>query len=81
MDEMISDNELLPALMTKGRTVLYQKDPHKEIEIGNFQPILCLTLTLMWKLVTSVTSKFCQVNRKVIDVIDVWQGYKGLVNC
>ena len=40
----------VPGWMTKGRTVLVQKDPAKGTVVGNYRPIACLPL--MWKLLT-----------------------------
>ena len=40
----------VPGWMTKGRTVLIQKDPAKGTVAGNYRPIACLPL--MWKLLT-----------------------------
>ena len=40
----------VPGWMTKGRTVLIQKDPAKGTVVGNYRPIACLPL--MWKLLT-----------------------------
>ena len=52
MNSMINNGVRIPEWMTKGRTVLCQKDPTKGNEVGNFRPISCLPL--MWKLLTSV---------------------------
>ena len=41
-----------PRWMTKGRTVLIQKDKSKESEASNYCPITCLYLT--WKLLTRI---------------------------
>ena len=41
-----------PEWMTKGRTVLIQKDKSKGIESSNYRPITCLPL--VWKLLTGV---------------------------
>ena len=54
MNNMINNGVQVPGWMTKGRTVLCQKDPTKGNEVGNFRPISCLPL--MWKVLTSVLS-------------------------
>ena len=41
-----------PEWMTKGRTVLIQKDKSKGIESSNYRPITCLPL--VWKLLTGL---------------------------
>ena len=41
-----------PIWMTKGRTVLIQKDKDKERDASNYRPITCLPL--MWKLLTGM---------------------------
>ena len=38
----------VPEWMTKGRTILIQKDPSKEIAPNNYRPITCLPM--MWKI-------------------------------
>ena len=43
-----------PGWMTKGRTVLIQKDNSKGIEQSNYRPITCLPL--VWKLLTGLIS-------------------------
>ncbi len=42
----------VPEWMTKGRTVLIQKDPAKGRAVSNYRPIACLPL--MWKLLTGI---------------------------
>ena len=42
----------VPEWMVKGRTVLFQKDPAKGIDVQNYRPIACLPL--MWKLLTGI---------------------------
>ena len=54
LNEMINDIKPIPNWMTKGRTVLCQKDQAKGNEAGNFRPISCLPL--MWKLMTGIIS-------------------------
>lgn len=54
MDEILSKDIQVLARMTKGETVLCQKDLGKGNTIGNFQPISCLPL--MWKLMTVIIS-------------------------
>ena len=46
---------LVPHWMTKGRTVLIQKDPAKGTVVGNYRPIACLPL--MWKLLTGIFAR------------------------
>ena len=43
-----------PAWMTKGRTVLLQKDKAKGTAVGNYRPITCLPT--MWKLLSGMIS-------------------------
>ncbi len=43
---------IVPGWMTKGRTVLIQKDPAKGTVASNYRPIACLPL--MWKLLTGI---------------------------
>ena len=45
----------VPEWMTKGKTVLVQKDPDKGKTASNYRPIACLPL--MWKLLTSVIAE------------------------
>ena len=42
----------VPEWLVKGRTVLFQKDPEKGIDVQNYRPIACLPL--MWKLLTGI---------------------------
>lgn len=42
----------VPAWMTKGKTVLIQKDKAKGTVVGNYRPITCLPL--MWKVLTGI---------------------------
>ena len=46
----------VPLWMTKGRTVLIQKDPNKGIIPSNYRPITCLPL--MWKLLTGIIADY-----------------------
>ena len=43
---------VVPEWMTKGRTVLIQKDPANGTAVDNYRPIACLPL--MWKLLTGI---------------------------
>ena len=67
MNEMVNNGGQVPDWMTKGRTVLCQKDPSKGAEVGNFRPISCLPL--MWKLMTGIIAddiyKYLEVNGKL----------------
>ena len=49
LQQCLSEGDV-PGWMTKGRTVLIQKDPAKGPVAGNYRPIACLPL--MWKLLT-----------------------------
>ena len=46
------ENGDMPMWMTKGRTILMQKDKEKGKEASNYRPITCLPL--VWKLLTGV---------------------------
>ena len=46
--KILMEDDSLPAWMTHGRTVLFQKDPRKVNAVENYCPITCLSL--MWKL-------------------------------
>ena len=54
MNNMINNGDTIAAWLTKGRTVLCQKDPQKANAVDNFRPISCLPL--MWKLMTGIIS-------------------------
>ena len=45
-------NGVVPECLTKGRTVLIQKDKSKGKAVSNYRPIACLPL--MWKLLTGI---------------------------
>ena len=45
----------LPAWLTYGQTVLWQKDKTKGNAVDNYRPISCLPL--MWKLLTGIISE------------------------
>ena len=45
--KILMEDDSLPAWMTHGRTVLFQKDPRKGNAVENYCPITCLSL--MWK--------------------------------
>ena len=45
-------DDILPAWMTNGRTLLSQEDPRKDNTVENYCPITCLPL--MWKLSAGV---------------------------
>ena len=51
---MIDNGDTIPAWLTKGKTVLCQKDPQRGYAVDNLRPISCLTL--MCKLMTGITS-------------------------
>ena len=55
LNDLIRNRRDVPEWMTKGRTVLCQKDPAKGSDVGNFRPISCLPL--MWKLMTAIISE------------------------
>ena len=55
MDKILNGQEELPEWMTKGRTVLCQKDPTKGNAVDNFRPISCLPL--LWKLMTGIIAE------------------------
>ena len=69
VNDMINGNVEVPDWLTKGRTVLCQKDSSKGNDVGNFRPISCLPL--MWKLMTSIISdniyKFLDENQMLPD--------------
>ena len=46
------ESGVVPEWMTKGRTVLIQKDPANGTAVDNYRPIACLPL--MWKLLTGI---------------------------
>ena len=46
--------EETPWWVTKGKTVLIQKDKSKETKLSNYHPITCLHLT--WKLLTGISA-------------------------
>ena len=48
-------DDSIPAWMTHGRIVLFQKDPKKGNTLENYCPITCLPL--MWKLLTGVIAE------------------------
>ena len=54
MNDMITNNKDTPNWLTKGRTVLCQKDPQKGDAVENSRPISCLHL--MWKFMTGIIS-------------------------
>ena len=54
MNDMINNKKDIPDWLTKGRTVLCQKDLQKGDAVDNFRPISCLPL--MWKLMTGIIS-------------------------
>ena len=51
---MINNKKNIPDWLTKGRTVLCQKDPQRGDAVDNFRPISCFPL--MWKLMTGTIS-------------------------
>ena len=60
-----------PEWMTKGRTVLIQKDKNKGTAVGNYRPITCLPI--MWKLLTSIMSENIYAHLRSQDVLPVEQ--------
>ena len=54
MNDMINNAKNTPDWLTKGRTMLYQKDSQEGNAVDNFRPISCLPLT--WKLMTDIIS-------------------------
>ena len=76
METIINSEGVLPTCMAKGKIVLCQKGPHKENEVGNFQPIS--SLLLIWKLlpvlsqtdiIIWIINKFCKMNRNDVYII------------
>ena len=55
MDDMINNRIPVPSWMTRGRTVLCQKDHSNGSAVDNYRPISCLPL--MWKLLTGVMAE------------------------
>ena len=55
MDDVINNRIPVPSWMTRGRTVLCQKDHSKGNAVDNYRPISCLPL--MWKLLTGVIAE------------------------
>ena len=55
LDDIINGRANIPEWMTRGRTVLCQKDVAKGNEVGNFRPISCLPM--LWKLLTSIIAE------------------------
>ena len=55
MDKILNGQEELPEWMTKGKTVLCQKDSTKGNAVDNFRPISCLPL--LWKLMTGIIAE------------------------
>ena len=57
MNDIINSSKDTPEWLTKGRTVLCQKDPpQKGNAVDNFRPLSCLLL--MWKLMTGIIPDF-----------------------
>jgi len=54
MNDMINNNKDTPDWLTKGRTMLCQKDRQKGDAVDNFKSLSCLPH--MWKLMTGVIS-------------------------
>ena len=67
MDNIISNTEDTPKLMTLGKTVLCQKVSSKGNAVNNYRPISCLPL--IWKLMTGTIAEsiynFLDVNDKL----------------
>ena len=49
------ENGNVPMWMTKGRTILMQKDKEKDKAASNYRPITCLPL--VWKLLAGVIAE------------------------
>ena len=49
------ENGNVPVWMTKGRTIIMQKDKQKGKAASNYRPITCLPL--VWKLLTGATAE------------------------
>ena len=65
LNNLLSDDQVMPEWPTKGRTVLCLKDIAKGNAVDNYRPISCLPL--MWKLLTgiiteTITGKGCAMN-------------------
>ena len=54
MNDMINSTKNIPDWLTKGRTVVCQKDSQTGNAVDNFRPISCLPL--MWNLMTGIIS-------------------------
>ena len=55
MNRILMGEDDLPEWITRGRTVLCQKDLQQGNTADNYRPITCLPL--MWKLLTGVIAK------------------------
>ena len=44
----------VPGWLVEGRTILVMKDSKKDTEVGNYKPIVCLSL--IWKILTGIIS-------------------------
>ena len=55
LDTDCLDNGQIPTWMTKGRTVLLQKDKAKGNDSSNCRPITCLPLA--WKILTGILAE------------------------
>jgi len=54
INDVMNNTRDIPDWLTKGRTVLCQKDPQNWDEVDNFRPISCFPL--MWKLMEDIIS-------------------------
>ena len=56
----------VPSWMTKGRTVLIQKDKTKGNEASNYRPITCLPIA--WKILTGILADeiYCFMEKKTM---------------
>ena len=55
LNNLLSDDQVIPEWLTKGRTVLCLKDIAKGNAVDNYRPISCLPL--MWKLLTGIIAE------------------------
>ena len=55
LNNLFSDDQVIPEWLTKGRMVLCLKDIAKGNAVDNYRPISCLTL--MWKLLTGIIAE------------------------
>ena len=67
----------VPSWMTKGRTVLIQKDKTKGNEASNYRPITCLPIA--WKILTGILAEeiYCFMEKKAMLPEEQKGGRKG----